>query len=322
MSLSAEEYFDRGNRKIELKDYQGAINDFNKAINLNPHFTKAYFNRGKVKDYLGDHLGAIEDFNKVIEFNLKLEDAFNNRRVEKVERGYYESVIKDFTQAIKLNPKNEKAYYNRGTTKDKLGDYEGAIKDYNTAIELDPNYTDAYYNRGITKYLLNDIKGAHLDWIKAKELGSTDAVNNIKRFFSIESVAPIPLKILVADPNHQTTPMLLSRWLKYNEHVVCLDSGEEAIDKCRSEVFNLVISGIKLGRSMNGVEKCKRIKEIDGYKDIPVLAITAYGMKGDKEFFLQEGFDGYLIKPFERHTFIEFIKQFLPKYFYDYFKEF
>ena len=121
----------------------------------------------------------------------------------------------------------------------------------------------------------------------------------------------IPLKILVVEDD-LITQEILSLYLMDYEYIEVAASGEEAIAKCMSVVFDIVLMDIRLKNGIDGVKTFKRIKEIDSYKDIPVLAITAYAMRGDKEYFLQEGFNGYLAKPFVKDTFIEFIKQFLP----------
>jgi len=61
---TAEEYFDNGLSKYDLKDFYGAISDYNKAIELDPNYAKAYYNRGLSKDDLKDYNGAIADYNK------------------------------------------------------------------------------------------------------------------------------------------------------------------------------------------------------------------------------------------------------------------
>ena len=66
---NAIEYFNNGNTKLHLKEYQGAIKDYNKAIELNPDSEGAYYNRGLAKQNLEDYNGAIEDFTKTIEIN-------------------------------------------------------------------------------------------------------------------------------------------------------------------------------------------------------------------------------------------------------------
>jgi len=112
---SAEEYFYSGVEKANSGDYEGAIEDYNKAIEINPKDAEAYNNRGVAKWDLGDDRGAIEDYNK----------------------------------AIEIKPRYADAYSDRGVVKDKLGDYKGAIEDYNKAIEINPKYSKAYNNRGV-----------------------------------------------------------------------------------------------------------------------------------------------------------------------------
>ncbi len=66
---TAEEWFYSGVAKFNLKDYRGAIADYNKAIELDPTEATAYNNRGHVKLNLEDYRGAIADCNKAIELN-------------------------------------------------------------------------------------------------------------------------------------------------------------------------------------------------------------------------------------------------------------
>ena len=103
-SSPAEIYYNRGNARYKLGDKQGAIQDYNQAIKINPNEAKAYYGRGNVRSDLGDKQGAIQDYN----------------------------------QAIKINPKDAEAYYNRGFVRSKLGDKQGAIDDYNQAIKINP----------------------------------------------------------------------------------------------------------------------------------------------------------------------------------------
>ena len=65
-SQTAEEYFNRGIAKSDLEDYDGAISDYNKVIELNPDYTFVYYDRGQAKANLDDNIGAIADFTKVI----------------------------------------------------------------------------------------------------------------------------------------------------------------------------------------------------------------------------------------------------------------
>lgn len=65
----AEACFKRGNAKYKLQDYNGALDDYNAAIKLDPNYANAYYTRGFAKKWLKDFKGAIEDYNKAIKFN-------------------------------------------------------------------------------------------------------------------------------------------------------------------------------------------------------------------------------------------------------------
>jgi tetratricopeptide (TPR) repeat protein len=164
-------YNNRGLQKCDLKDYYGAIADYTKAIELNPNNAKAYSSRGTSKAYLKDYYGAIADHTKAIKLNPNDAETYYNRAHSKANlKGYY-GAIADYTKAIELNPNNADAYSNRGGSKENLEDYYGAIADYTKAIELNPNLAIAYNNRGVSKYQINDIIGACQDARKSKQLG-------------------------------------------------------------------------------------------------------------------------------------------------------
>ena len=96
------------------------------------------FNSGVDKYEQGDFQGAITDFSKAIEINPQDASAFLNRGVAKTKLGDYPGSIADFTKALEINPQYANALHNRGAAKAALGDYQGAIADYNKAIEVDP----------------------------------------------------------------------------------------------------------------------------------------------------------------------------------------
>ena len=64
-----------GNEKFGEKDYKGAIEEYSKAIMLDPKFKEAYRNRGMAKHELQDYQGAIADYSKAIEIDTEFEDA-------------------------------------------------------------------------------------------------------------------------------------------------------------------------------------------------------------------------------------------------------
>ena len=165
-------YNNRGLFKSEQKDYSGAIDDCNKAIELNPGYAIAYNNRGNVKSKQKDYSGAIDDFNKAIEQNPGDAIAYNGRGLAKMEWGKdYAGAMADFNKAIELNPRYAIAYNNRGNLKSKQKDYSGAIDDFNKAIEQNPGDAVAYNGRGLAKIEREkDYASALADFNKAIEL--------------------------------------------------------------------------------------------------------------------------------------------------------
>ena len=177
----AQAYYNRGNTRYKLKDYQGAIQDYNQAIKINPKDAQAYYNRGAVRSELKDYQGAIQDYNQAIEINPKYALAYNNRGIDRRNLKDYQGAIQDYTQAIKINPKYAEAYYNRGIARGILKDYQGAIQDYDQAIKINPKYAEAYYNRGIARGILKDYQGAIQDYDQAIKINPKDAEAYINR---------------------------------------------------------------------------------------------------------------------------------------------
>ena len=98
----------------------------------------AYDSRGKVGL-------AIEDHNKAIELNPDDAEAYYNRGVAYGVKGEVYHAIVDFTKVIELNPDDAEAYYNRGVVYHAKGDYDRAIADYNMAIKLKPDLGRSLY---------------------------------------------------------------------------------------------------------------------------------------------------------------------------------
>ena len=72
---TAEDYYNKGISKFNIKDYKGAIADYNQAIQLKPDYAEAYNNRGSAKNDLQDKNGACLDWSKAGE--LGLSSAYN-----------------------------------------------------------------------------------------------------------------------------------------------------------------------------------------------------------------------------------------------------
>ena len=93
--------------------------------------------RKNVKKNLKDNIGAIEDFNKAIILNPEYENAYYYRGLMKADLKYYKEAIPDFTKVIEINPQFAKAYFYRGVTKFMIeGKTKSACIDLSKALEL------------------------------------------------------------------------------------------------------------------------------------------------------------------------------------------
>ena len=133
---NASTYIDRGIAKYQKRDLEGAMVDYNHAIELDPQSAIAYINRGNIKFAKGDLNGAMADYNHAIELNPKDSRAYNNRGLVEFRGGDLDGAIRQYNRAIELDPNYGLAYRNRGNAKRKKGDFNGAISDYNQAIKL------------------------------------------------------------------------------------------------------------------------------------------------------------------------------------------
>jgi len=182
-------YTNRGILRNRMNDYKGAVEDFNRALQGKSNREKAYYNRGIAKLNLGDFGGAAEDFGKAIEINPQYSNAYNNRGFVRYEKlSDFTGAIRDFDAAIALSPAEPDIYYNRGNAKMLSGSYESAIMDYDRALEIKPDYREAYFNRGVALLKSKRAAPACRDWNKALKLGAAQAADLIRAYCEQENL--------------------------------------------------------------------------------------------------------------------------------------
>ena len=87
-------------------------------------------------------------------------------------------------------------------------------------------------------------------------------------------------------------------------------NGFEALDLARAHHPDLILMDIQLPE-VSGLEVTKWLKEDEALADIPVIAVTAFAMKGDEERILQGGCEGYISKPISVSHFLETIERYI-----------
>ena len=178
--ICAEDFNKLGIKKAEEGDFEGSLENLDRAIKLNPDYADAYNNRASVRHELGDDAGAIEDYSKAILLNPDRAVYHNNLGIISYNSDDYRGAQADHTRATQLNAGDAQAYNNRGFARLRLGDLQGALKDFTQAIELNPNDALAWNNRGDVYFLkLGDMPKALDDYTQAARLNP----NNPKTFY-------------------------------------------------------------------------------------------------------------------------------------------
>ncbi len=90
-------------------------------------------------------------------------------------------------------------------------------------------------------------------------------------------------------------------------------TGTNAVTATGRTKYDVILMDINLGAGMDGTAAMKKIREIPGNSNIPVVAFTAYAMTGDREKFLKEGFSEYIAKPFEKKTLLDLLTKVFTK---------
>ena len=142
------------------------------AATLRPFSLTLIMDKGVDYSKDGQYENAIQEFDKVIQLDPDYAVAYYNRGYSYNKLGQYQTAINDYTEAIQLNPDYADSYINRGNSYHYLGQHQTAINDYTKAIQLDPDYARAYYNRGLSYYDLGQYTLANADEAKACSLDS------------------------------------------------------------------------------------------------------------------------------------------------------
>ncbi|WP_343559839.1 hypothetical protein [Sphingobacterium sp.] len=160
----------RGSLYLKLTCFELALNDFNRAIELDENQTAAYVFRAKVFESYGYSEKALEDYAKAEENDSNSSIVYEERASLFERLGCLPEALSDFDRLVELNPEDFYVYSLRADLKEKLEDIHGALVDYSTAIELNPYYSDLYSYRAAIKEKLGDAVGAKLDLDKFNEL--------------------------------------------------------------------------------------------------------------------------------------------------------
>ena len=119
-------------------------------------------------------------------------------------------------------------------------------------------------------------------------------------------------KILIVEDNELNLDILARRLQRRDFEIVSAMDGLEGIEKALAEKPDLILMDMSLPK-MSGWEVTSRLKEMKETESIPVIALTAHAMQGDREKALEAGCDGYETKPVDLNSLLELIHDLLNK---------
>ena len=120
-------------------------------------------------------------------------------------------------------------------------------------------------------------------------------------------------KILLVEDNEINRDMLSRRLIRKGFDVVMAVDGEQAVALAQSELPDLILMDMSLP-VIDGWEATRRVKAADTTSGIPIIALTAHAMAGDREKTLNAGCDDYDTKPIEMPRLLEKIEALLRRH--------
>ncbi|MGL5059788.1 MAG: tetratricopeptide repeat protein [Microcoleus sp.] len=182
-NLEAAWHYHQGSRQLEAKDNEGALESFDRALQMQSDHYKAWFGRGMALGNLerhqealarfdralavqpnasfgwhnraialgklGRHLDALNSFDRALEFNPCSASIWHNRGLTLIDMQRYDKAIASFDRSLSLYPGAPWAWYNRGTALLELKLYYQALNSFDRALEFDPDGAKIWYNRGL-----------------------------------------------------------------------------------------------------------------------------------------------------------------------------
>jgi len=119
-----------------------------------------------------------------------------------------------------------------------------------------------------------------------------------------------PAELLLAEDNIETARMM-EELLRETCNVTAVSDGEMALRHAQETAYDIVLLDINLGGGPSGADVLRRLRAQPAYENVPIAAVTAYALPGDRERLLKMGFDAYLDKPFAPEDLDELMEQLL-----------
>jgi len=163
---------------------------------------------------------------------------------------------------------------------------------------------------GVSAYLIKPITPSDLWNAILTAMGMRASRIEPSRDTPVDSQGPRPLDILLVEDNPVNQKFIVRLLEKQGHKVLVAGNGKEALEMVEKRSFHLVFMDCQMPE-MDGFEATAAIREREGIlgRRTPIIAMTAYAMKGDQEKCIQAGMDDYLSKPVKKETLLAKIQK-------------
>ena len=180
----AQPYNNRGKIYFDRGEMDKALADYNKCIELEPNHINALANRGAAFGTTKQWEKSLEDLNKTLELEPLHPNALSNRAFVWFQMAEYEKSIDDFNKYLTVEPNDPDVINTIGLCYFRLKNYENALEEFNRSIRLDATKGAYFLNRSLVLNAMGDKANALNDAERAMQLGfnvNNDYLNHLKQ---------------------------------------------------------------------------------------------------------------------------------------------
>ena len=120
-----------------------------------------------------------------------------------------------------------------------------------------------------------------------------------------ETVKPAVLYVEDDDISRE----VVSLFLKNSFEIDTASDSQEAIKKLGIKKYSSVLLDINLGKGLSGFDLVKRIKKMQGHRNVPIIAVTAYALREDEKKIMASGCTHYITKPFTKTSLLNLVSK-------------
>ncbi|MCA1991739.1 MAG: tetratricopeptide repeat protein [Coleofasciculus sp. S288] len=141
------EWYNRGNTRLENRQYEKAIAAYEQAIKIKPDYYEAWYYKGSALYQLQRYEEALASYDQAIQIKPDSYETWYAKGCSLGQLLKYEEAIASYEQVVQIKPDYYEAWYNKGYSLCQLLKYEEAIASFEKALQIQPDFADAWYNK-------------------------------------------------------------------------------------------------------------------------------------------------------------------------------